>query len=241
MRGLARIGGREMWHVLDDDVGTLKVCLEHCIVVFDFVHAVCVGGYDASALGLMEGWIMRAVYLVAPVDVGGEEPLCLALFEHLDFVGGGVGAEHEVPVDVVAVGDGAARMVCREGEEVKVLVRGDERREGGEMGVGWKVGLDEGAKGAEGMGGLGVEPEGELREDRGGHVGHVVGRVLSAEHGHRRGTRRRGDGDICIGPERTAWTRREWETHLVDVGDDERLCLSMFCRRVYSVSREGCL
>lgn len=125
MRGLARVSGREMRHVFDDDVGTLEVGLEHCIIVFDFFHAVWVGRNDASALRLMEDRIVGAVYLVPSVDVGGEEPFVLASFEYLDFVGGGMGAEHEVLVDVVAVRDGAARVVRREGEKVKILVGSD--------------------------------------------------------------------------------------------------------------------
>jgi len=162
MCGLARVGGREVRDVFDDDVGTLEVGLEQGIVVLDFFHAVRVRGNDAGALCLVEDRIMGAVDLVAPVDVGGEEPFGLAPFKHLDFVGGGMGAEHEVLVDVVAVRDGAAGMVWGEGEEVKVLVGGDEGGEGGEMGVGREVGLDEGAEGAERVGGLGVQPEGEL-------------------------------------------------------------------------------
>ena len=160
--GLARVGGREMRDVFDDDVGTLEMGLQHCIVVLYFLHAVRVGRNDASTLGLMKDGIMGAVDLVAPVDVGGEEPFGLALFKDLDFVGRGMGAEHEVPVDVVAVRGGAAGMVRREGEEVKVLVGGDERGEGGEMGVGREVGLDERAEGAERVGGLGVQSEGQL-------------------------------------------------------------------------------
>lgn len=162
MRRLARVGGREMRDVFDDDVGTLEVGLQHCIIVFNFFHAVRVGRNDASALRLMKDRIVGAVYLVAPVDVGGEKPFSLAFFEHLDFVGGGMGTEHEVLANIVAIRGGAARMVWREGEKVKVLVRGDEWREGGEMRVGREVGLDEGAEGAEGMRVLGVQPEREL-------------------------------------------------------------------------------
>jgi hypothetical protein len=201
--GLARVGGREMRHVLDDDVGTLEVCLERGIVVLYFFHAVRVGRHDARALRLVEDGIVGAVDLVAPVDVGGEEPLGLAPFKDLDFVGRGVGAEHEVPVDIVAVGGGAAGMVWGEGEEVEVLVGGDEGGEGGEVGVGGKVGLDECAEGAEGVAGPGVQPEGELREDRRGHVRRLVGAVLPPEHAHRRRTRR---------PPRAP--QRDWETHV---------------------------
>ena len=184
--GLARVGGREMRHVFDDDVGALEVCLQRCVVVLYFLHAARVGRHDARALGLMEDGIVGAVDLVAAVDVGGEEPPGDAFRKDLDLVGGGVGAKHEVAVDVVAVRGGAAGMVLGEGEEVKVLVGGDERGEGGEMGVGGEVGLDECAEGAEGVGGLGVQPEGELGEDRRGHVRQLVRGVLPSEHAHRR-------------------------------------------------------
>lgn len=162
MGGLARVGGREMRDVFDDNVGMSEVCLQPCIIICNFFHAVWVGRNDASALRLMKDRIMGAVDLVTPVDVGGEEPFSLALFEHLDFVGGCMGAEHEMLVDIVAVCDGTARMVWREGEDVKVLVGGDEWGEGGEMRVGREVGLDKGAEGAKRMRVLGVQPEGEL-------------------------------------------------------------------------------
>lgn len=160
--GLARVRGRKMRHVFDDDVGTLEVCLQRCVVVFDFFHAVRVGRDDACAFCLMEDRIMGTVYLVASVDIGGEEPVGLAFFENVDFVGGSMGAEHEILVDIVAVRGGTTRMVCREGEEVKVLEWGDERGERGEMRVGRKVGLDEGTEGAKGMGGPGMQSEGKF-------------------------------------------------------------------------------
>ena len=162
MRGLARVHGRQMGHVFNDDVGALQMGLQRCVVVFYFFHTVWLGGHDARALGLVEDRVVGAIYLVASVDVSGEEPLGLAFLKDLYFVGGCVGAEHEVLVDVVAIGDGTAGVVGGEGEQVKVLVRGDEWGEGREMGVGREVGLDEGAEGAEGVVGLGVESEGEL-------------------------------------------------------------------------------
>lgn len=204
VRGLAGVSGRKMRYVFDNDVGTLEVCLQRCIVVLDFFHAVRVGRDDARALCLMEDRIMGTVYFIAPVDVGGEKPVGLTRFENLDFVSGCMGTKHEILVDIVAIRDRATGMICRKGEEVKVLVWGDERGDGGEMRVGWEVGFDEGAKGAEGMRGLSVEPEGEFREDRRGYIGHLIGWVFLPKHGHRRGTRQRGKR-----PQREPWTQRE--------------------------------
>lgn len=133
-----------------------------------------------------------------------------------------MGAEHEVLVDVVAVGDGAAGMVRWEGEEVKVLIRGDERGEGGEVGVGGEMGLDEGAEGTEWVGWLGVQPERELGEDRRGHIGRLVGRILALEDAQRCRTRQRG-----IRPERA---QCKWDTHLVVVADGERVYFGVLWR-----------
>lgn len=75
---------------------------------------------------------------------------------------GCVGAEHEVFVDIIAICDCAAWVIGREGELVEVLAGGDKRGEGGEVGVGWEMGFYEAAEGAERVGWLGVQTEGEF-------------------------------------------------------------------------------
>lgn len=105
-------------------------------------------------LDLVEDGIMRPVNLVASVHVGGQEPLVLPVFEHLDFVCGSVGAEHEVFVDVVAVRHRSTRVVGWEGELVKVFEGGDDGGEGGDMGEAGKVAFDEGSEGGQRVSGF---------------------------------------------------------------------------------------
>ena len=111
MRELARVRWRDVGDVLDRDGRAREVVREAGVVVLELGAARGVGGEDARALHLVEDGVVRRVDFVAPVDVRGEEPLALAARERLDLVRGGVRAEHEVLVDVVAVRRGASWMV----------------------------------------------------------------------------------------------------------------------------------
>ena len=62
---------------------------------------------------------------------------------------GGMGPEHEMVINIVAVRDGTSGVISWERELVKVLIRGDERGERIEVGVVWEMGLYECAEGAQ--------------------------------------------------------------------------------------------
>lgn len=142
------------------------------------------------ALHLVEDGVVRCVNLVSPVHVCAEEPPVESLPVALDLVCAGVGAQHGVFVEVVAVGGAASGVVRREAELVKVLPHGDGRGAGRERGVRRKVFLDDLAQDGERVGGQEVEVAVRLGEDGGGRVRvHVPGVALAVDHVRGRATR----------------------------------------------------
>lgn len=88
-----------------------------------------------------------------------------------------VRSEHVLPVQVVRVGQGAAGVVGREAEVVKVLLDGDDRTERVQVVERGEVVFDLAAEDPDRVRRLEVQPPGQLGEDGRGYIRVVVSRV----------------------------------------------------------------
>lgn len=200
--GLVRVGGRDPGGVLDEDRARCEGRLELGV---ERGQRMELGDRpDVCALHLVEDGVVRAVDLVPPVHVCAEQPPVEAAAVALDLVCAGVGAQHVVFVEVVAVRRAAARVVGGEAELVKVLPHGHGGGGGREGGVVGKVALDDPAEDGDRVGGAQVEAAVCLGEDGGGRVRvRVTWERLAVDHVRRRG------GGLEAGGERGAGGHRQ--------------------------------
>lgn len=132
--------------VLDDDVGRLQRRAHLGVLLLEPFDRPRRRVKDAAPFHLVKDGIVAPVNLVSAVNVRRQEKLFESAAERLDFVCGRVRAQHVSLVEVVRVGQGAAGVVGGETEVVKVLLDGNDGREGVEVLERGKVRLDQGAE-----------------------------------------------------------------------------------------------
>jgi hypothetical protein len=134
----------------------------------------------------MKDGIMAFVDAISSVDISADGVAHFGMsgevFESGILVGGGVGAQNVVLVDVVCVSRRPTRVILREAEGVEVLEGGDHGVFGVVIAIdGWREDrLDQLAGDADGMVGLVVQISVDNAEDGGRHIGGLVEEVVLA-------------------------------------------------------------
>mmetsp|Transcript_875 Transcript_875/g.2094 ORF Transcript_875/g.2094 Transcript_875/m.2094 type:complete len:332 (+) Transcript_875:310-1305(+) len=147
-------------------------------------------GEEADSLHLVKDRVVGRVDRVAPVDVAGDEEVCLALAEHLCLMGRGVAPEDRLVVDVVRVVGAPGDVVLGDEDVVKVRLGRDdgvkvvERLEHPRP-LRLEELLDGRLDDAEGVCGALVEVDADLLEDDVRHVVHgvLVDDLISCDDG----------------------------------------------------------